>query len=816
MKRFPGWLVAVLGLVTGAVAAEQAPAGGEARAQLLALADARRFDAVQLEALAHSPAPGVREAVARTLGELANPGAVQLLVVLGDDHEAAVRVSAAQGAGRLASMLPGKAAEREALGKELRRLLQDRDPLVRAAAAWGSGMAGLDGSGLWVLQRLALEKSPTVQAALLQELWRFPGTLWIKRATTFMTSRDPGVRYAAVWSLARSGKAEAVAGLAQASRDPDPLVRMVALEGARRGKPGSMWSELLNRTVDADARVRTAALQGLEAGLRREPGRVLPSTAVGKVQQLAADPDPDRAHERVAAIRVAGAARCCQEQLKSAMTSGEPWVSGEALVAFAQIGEVGSDQTVREWFASKELPRRLAAVKAFRHINQGQRQLIGALADPQAEVRLAAVEALGEDPSPAVTGALNGRLGDEDPAVRAAAVQALAGRKALPGTAELLRLVERENGKEIPDAAVALVDALAQGEALAPELRSALEKLLAAPDPVVARAAWGALVKHGVWQPLPEVKTGEDAAFYRQVVEWAGNARWIEVVTVRGTLQIGLDTASAPLECYRIAGLAEKKFYDNLTFHRVEPDFVAQGGDPRGDGWGGPGFVTRDELTLAPYEAGSVGIALAGPDTGGSQIFVTLTPRPHLLGRYPHIGTLAAGLEVARRLRVGDRILRTRVGEGPLPAYKPIWYGPIAAERLDRDIQGWREEREKYKPQEKWLGLLRAAKLRYGLVVAMGTWCGDSHEQIPRLQAILLALGQQSPFDPPRLLGLDRSKTIDSSLYPFGVVELVPTIVVTAAGSEVGRIVETPKSGSVEEDLVRILAPIEGWVLPNE
>jgi cyclophilin family peptidyl-prolyl cis-trans isomerase len=248
----------------------------------------------------------------------------------------------------------------------------------------------------------------------------------------------------------------------------------------------------------------------------------------------------------------------------------------------------------------------------------------------------------------------------------------------------------------------------------------------------------------------------------------------------------------------------------------VEPDFVVQGGDPRGDGWGGPGFVIRDELTLAPYETGSVGIALAGPDTGGSQIFVTLTPRPHLLGRYPHIGTLAAGLEVARRLRVGDRILRTRVGEGPLPAYYPVWYGPITAERLDRDNQGWREEREKYKAQEKWLEMLRTAKLRYGLVVAMGTWCGDSREQIPRLQAILLALGQRSPFEPPRLFGLDRSKTIDSKLYPYGAVELVPTIVVTTGGSEVGRIVETPKSGSVEEDLVRILAPIEGWVLPNE
>ncbi len=161
---------------------------------------------------------------------------------------------------------------------------------------------------------------------------------------------------------------------------------------------------------------------------------------------------------------------------------------------------------------------------------------------------------------------------------------------------------------------------------------------------------------------------------------------------MRGTLQIALDTSSAPLACFRLAALADKKFFDGLTFHRVEPNFVVQGGDPRGDGSGGPGFVMRDELSLAPYAAGSVGIALSGPDTGGSQLFVTLTPRPHLLGRYPHVGTVAAGLDVATRLRVGDRILRARAGEGPLPAYVPVWYGALDPARLDREIPGWHEE----------------------------------------------------------------------------------------------------------------------------
>jgi cyclophilin family peptidyl-prolyl cis-trans isomerase/HEAT repeat protein len=806
-------LVAVLPLVASA---EPAATPVDARAQVLALADARRFDAPLLTSLASTPDPGVREAVARALGELANPGGIPLLDALARDTQPGVRAAAAQGAGRLASFLPGKGAEREALGKGLRKLLQDPEPDVRSAAAWGTGMALIAGSDLWLLQRLALEKSPPVQAAILQELWRFPSKLWIKRATTFMAAKDVRVRLAAALSLARSEHADAAAGLKRAAGDPDPLVRMVALEGARRLKPAALWSDLLAGVTDPDARVRIAALQGLGAALTREPGRLLPPQGVERLKGLIADPDPDHVQERVAAIRLAGAARCCGEELKAAMAGGEGWVAEEALVAFAQLGEVGSDQTVREWFASKELPRRLAAVRAFPSVNQGQRLLVSALSDPQAEVRLGALASLRDDPSAAATAAITQRLADADPVVRAAAVEALARRKALPPVAELVRLLGREDAATVPDAAVAIVGVLGEADPLTDEASAALQKLVGSASPAVARAAWGALVKHGAWLPLPEVKTGEDAAFYTRVAAWAAKPRWLEVVTVRGTLQIVLDTASAPLTCFRIVGLSDKDFYDDLTIHRVEPDFVVQGGDPRGDGWGGPGFVMRDELALAPYVAGSAGIALSGPDTGGSQFFVTLTPRPHLLGRYPQIGTLSAGLEVCQRLRVGDRIIRTRAGEGPPPAYYPVWYGPIRPERLDREIAGWREARDDYKPKQKWLDILRTAKLRYGLVVAMGTWCSDSREQIPRLQAVLSALGERSPFEAPRLLGVDRGKTIDPKVYPFGPVELVPTIVVTAGGSEVGRIVEAPKSGTIEEDLVRILAPIEGWDVANE
>jgi thiol-disulfide isomerase/thioredoxin len=174
-------------------------------------------------------------------------------------------------------------------------------------------------------------------------------------------------------------------------------------------------------------------------------------------------------------------------------------------------------------------------------------------------------------------------------------------------------------------------------------------------------------------------------------------------------------------------------------------------------------------------------------------------------------------MDVVARLQVGDKILRVRPGEGTPPTPIPVWYGPLSRERLEAEIPDFAANRKEYKPQALWLQYLRQARSSYGLVVAMGTWCSDSREQIPHLWKILDELGTASPFAEVKLLGVDRSKkVVPSASFPYGPVEKVPTIVVTLGGSEVGRIVETPLAGSLEEDLVRILAPFEGWNLPEE
>jgi cyclophilin family peptidyl-prolyl cis-trans isomerase len=130
----------------------------------------------------------------------------------------------------------------------------------------------------------------------------------------------------------------------------------------------------------------------------------------------------------------------------------------------------------------------------------------------------------------------------------------------------------------------------------------------------------------------------------------------VRIVTHRGELTLELMKEQAPFTVLNFVKLIKKGFYNGLYFHRVVPDFVVQGGDPRGDGWGGPGYTMRTEISTANYERGSCGMASAGKDTEGSQFFITHVSTPHLDGRYTIFAKVVQGMEVVDRLQIGDSI----------------------------------------------------------------------------------------------------------------------------------------------------------------
>jgi len=134
------------------------------------------------------------------------------------------------------------------------------------------------------------------------------------------------------------------------------------------------------------------------------------------------------------------------------------------------------------------------------------------------------------------------------------------------------------------------------------------------------------------------------------------------IYTKYGPMVFSLTPGRTPQTVANFVFLAEKKFYDGLAFHRVIPGFMAQGGDPKGDGTGGPGWTIADEFdSTLKHVPGALSMANAGPGTGGSQFFVVQADQPHLNGHHAVFGQLREGWDVSCLIEAGDRIDSVRI-----------------------------------------------------------------------------------------------------------------------------------------------------------
>jgi peptidyl-prolyl cis-trans isomerase B (cyclophilin B) len=142
--------------------------------------------------------------------------------------------------------------------------------------------------------------------------------------------------------------------------------------------------------------------------------------------------------------------------------------------------------------------------------------------------------------------------------------------------------------------------------------------------------------------------------------------------TNKGEIVLELAEDDAPNTVANFISLAEKGFYNGLTFHRVIPDFMIQGGCPKGDGTGGPGYVIADEFSpRLKHARGVISMANAGPNSGGSQFFITHVETPWLDGKHAIFGKVTQGMDVVDRIQVGDKIVKVTVDRKRSHPYKP-------------------------------------------------------------------------------------------------------------------------------------------------
>lgn len=297
------------------------------------------------------------------------------------------------------------------------------------------------------------------------------------------------------------------------------------------------------------------------------------------------------------------------------------------------------------------------------------------MADQDSAVRLAAIESLGEY-MPQAAETLEPLLKSADFAIRATAADILSktgNPKYIPMLIDAYAMstnpVEIEGRASILDALAIYHDS---------RVVSALTAALKDPEYTVRQRAIESLKKvngnelfqDGVLHPVDdflfpastdkvstEVQSKYPADFGKFVPDVD---ELVEMQLEKGTVVIRLLGSQAPMHVLNFKNLANKRIYDGLRIHRVVPNFVIQGGDPRGDGWGSAGMILHDEINHLVYKRGSVGMPLAGKDTGGSQFFITMSRQPHLDGNYTIFGEVVSGMEFVDSTEIGDKIKSIR------------------------------------------------------------------------------------------------------------------------------------------------------------
>jgi cyclophilin family peptidyl-prolyl cis-trans isomerase len=626
------------------------------------------------------------------------------LVALLADFEPRIRRRAALAIGRV-GRVEGVAGLTSTLG--------DPEPEVRQMAAFALGLIG-DDSATDALVLALEDPSPVVKGRAAEALGRIGATVaadpigaMVARYVTSAFALDPeDLSYPqrpeveafrlGLYALADLGAYEVIAA---AVLQPD-------------GQPILWWwpvAHALARSGDPRAATPLATLAGVQGNI----GVSLAARGLGDIRDpVAIEPlvellDLDRRDERVIATALRALGKHSEPAVSEAlrefvltrgldrtlrletlralrgrddanardifielMTASWPPLRAAALRALAENDSDSLMLILSGLDPDPEWPVRVALARALEHVEPAVAtlRLVAMMMDEEPRVLPSVLSALVEVEAPEVGTMLLQHLDSEDIVVRKTAATLLGALGSTTAAEGLRRAFLTASDEPAYLARAAIVDALGEiGGSIAEEvLMAALED----PDWAVRVRAAQALdriapdVDHDAMiRPAPRRNLDYGAP---HLIEPTVSPH-VYIETERGTIQIELAVLDAPLTADNFVTLARSGYYDGLSFHRVVRGYVAQGGDPRGDSEGGPGYTLRDEINQLPFLRGTLGMALDWEDTGGSQFFITQSPQPQLDGRYTVFARVVDGMDVVDKLEEGDLIKRVLVWDGIQP-----------------------------------------------------------------------------------------------------------------------------------------------------
>lgn len=626
----------------------------EAEPAIVSAEDRRAYDAPVLAAAAASKDVAVRARAALAVGRIGDARGIELTRKLLDDASSAVREQAAFAAGILGE---------PALVPALLPLLDDPLPGAAARGAWALGMLG-GAQGEQALIAAVGRAAPERRAALLLGLWRFTDPSAAATALPYAGDADASVRMAALYVLARRPQASSLAILTAGLSDPDAPTAALCARALGLLAQAESVGPLAAAVETGTTPVRINAMLALAAVLEKNPEAVFPPERRARVLALAGDANPNVAVPALALLRWLAEDRDAFRRLWTLATAGSE--RRQQVAVQALMGALGakSDELVDGAMASPDPYLRAAAAEALSSLPEADATPRRARLseDPAVIVRLKVLEGLKTADAVRANRSLVDRLRDDpDAGVRAGALDCLSQAEDPAAWAIFQEMVVKSYADPQPDVPISAIGA-AEKSPESPEARAVVEAAYRHPSVLVSRLARRALVKtfHADPEAFPwrQYATGKTVSDYAVLLQEARRRWMLRIDTSRGAFTVRLAGGPAPLTVMNILALAGKEYFDGAPVHRVVPNFVVQDGDPTGTGNGGPGYEIRDEVSVLPYAPATVGMALAGPDTGGSQWFVTQAPEPHLDGLYTVFGTVVSGFDVVMRIEQGDRILR--------------------------------------------------------------------------------------------------------------------------------------------------------------
>ncbi len=634
-----------------------------------------------LAACAHDPAATSLAPSAETdraLGRAQAPKAVAAVLAGFADPSPAVGAAAVFAAGQFGlswQPLPEADLDRLVVGltaaAEVSHDLAERTQLARALGKFARPAAVVP------LEKMLADAPPDLQREIGISLGRIaygtqgkaPGLEAIEPLTAILLHGEPSARYGAAYALMRMKRAEARPALTFGIKDGEPTVRAVCARGLADVAEPTELPYLLERLGDPDEGVRVEAARALgKLGAKCPATGACPAAAAidTALETLVKAYAPDYPATGMALLALA------QEKLPPAT---QPAL--EKAIASLAPGESRDRRVIGCWLAgSLDHLNKAGATPALDVCKPGTDLVaweaalqVHVLSESVAEAPVRAAALIRLPPlTPTVAGAVDDALGDlgvDTPAVRAHLLFDLTS----PDFAIAISAADAAGKLKIAEAVpllprvLTLAEATAQDDGMAtvlthlaglhaPNAAVILTRYLDDPRPTVRAGALAGLeVLKANPAVIPEPRARVAPPTEAGPLDRAHVAR---IRTSRGEMVLQLEAGSRTAGNF--AQLARRSFYDGLTWHRVVPDFVVQGGDPRGDGSGGPGYTIPCEIGEQRYVRGAVGMALSGKDTGGSQFFITLSAQPHLEGKYTIFGLVQSGMEVADQLVEGDHI----------------------------------------------------------------------------------------------------------------------------------------------------------------